>query len=168
MSLKTLSLSFFIINLIQQCLSISFYIKRDTCFNKNYEINETLTLSYLVSGEDEKSVKVVLKDPELIEIYSNNNEEDGSFTHHIPSSGVYRVCFYPTSSAENSITFSFLGSFESGNLVNVAKGEEISDMQKDVLSIVGIFQQIEINMKYVIERQSSHFESKNFLSLSSY
>lgn len=165
MSVKSISLMIFLLNLIQQSLNMSFYIKSDTCFNKNFEINETLTFSYLVSGEDEKSVKVVLKDPENIEIYSISNEEDGSYTHHIPASGVYRACFYPNSSSENSITFSFLGSFESGNLVNVAKGEEISDMQKDVLSIVGIFQQIEINMKYVIERQSSHFESKSNLNI---
>lgn len=163
MSVKSISLMIFLLNLIQQILNMSFYIKRDTCFNKNYEINETLTFSYLISGEDEKSVKVVLKDPENIEIYSTSNEEDGSYTHHIPASGVYRACFYPNSSSENSVTFSFLGSFESGNLVNVAKGEEITEMQKDVLSIVGIFQQIEINMKYVIERQSSHFESKSNL-----
>ena len=145
--------------------SISFTITndKDVCFNKTFDSNEALNLSYLVSGDDETSITVTLEDPHGVAIFTKSRSEDSEFKHTVTLSGTYKLCFNSNSSSYNNIAFEWHGDLESGHIFKIAKGEELSEMKKDIISIAAIFQTIENNIKYLIERQTSHTESKIFI-----
>lgn len=150
-----------LISIFNQITNISIYMEgdRDFCFYKYFENENSLNLSYLISGEDQTNTRVSIVDPNNEEIYSNTKEE-GTFNHKTTQVGDYRLCFFPDTRADNSVSFEFAGESDLAHLFKVAKGEEITDMKKDILSVQAVFEQIEMNIKYIIERQKAHTESK--------
>ena len=149
--------------------SLSFYNDGtyDKCFFKNFAQDEELDFSYMITGEVDNNFKVVILNPKSNEIYSSVGENEGDFKRKINTTGEYQLCFFPNEKGENSITFDFIGEHDSGHLIKVAKGQELNDMQKDIISINNVFEEIKSNINYIVERQTVHSESKySFVFLS--
>ena len=142
--------------------SLSFYNDGtyDKCFMKNFADEEDLDFSFMISGEVDNNYKVLILDPSSNEVYSSIAENEGDFKKKITHGGEYQLCFFPNEKGENSITFDFVGEHDSGHLIKVAKGQELTDMQKDILSISHVFEEIKTNINYIVERQTVHSESK--------
>jgi len=159
MAIKAILLLSFIASLVE---SISVYSdgKKTKCFEKYFSKYENITMSYIVSGEKERNFKVNIINPNNNNIYESNYREAGKFFNECEDSGLYKLCFIPELTYDTSISFDFHGSYEKGHIINAAKGEALTDMQKDILSIQGLFEQIENNVKYLTERYSSHGEGK--------
>ncbi len=134
---------------------------KDICFRKYFDSEDEMNFSYVVSGEDELSIDAVIKDSSGNVIYSKVQSDHDTDKRKIPN-GEYELCFKPVSRANNDISFNWYGLAERGHMFSIAKGEELSQMQTDVLSLRGLFEQIEINTKYIIDRQQKHAESKAF------
>ena len=151
-----------ILSIIVNISTISLYhnTKITKCFEKNFSKYENITLSYVISGEKERNYHVFLKNPSGDIIYDVNKREQGRYTKESNETGIYYACFEPFEVAENSISFEYHGTLEKGHLINIAKGESLDQMQKDVISIQSLFEQIEINIKYLTERYESHSNSK--------
>lgn len=142
---------------------ISFYHNsvKTQCFDKYFYKGENITMTYIVSGENESNYRVYVKDKSTeTDIYIQDSTSSGSFDYVIENEGKYELCFKPKVAIENSISFEFHSQDEAGHLIKIAKGENLSLMQKDILSIQSMFEQIEINIKYLTERYSKHSESK--------
>ncbi len=152
-----------LLSVIVNISTISLYHNNKSikCFEKNFSKYENITLSYVISGENERNYHVFLKNPSGENIYDVNKREQGKFTKESNESGTYHACFEPFEIAENSVSFEFHGTMEKGHLISIAKGESLDQMQKDVISIQSLFEQIEINIKYLTERYESHSNSKS-------
>jgi hypothetical protein len=148
--------------------SLSFYNDGtyDKCFYKTFADEEDLDFSYMISGEVDNNFKVVILDPSSNELYSSIAENEGDFKKKIVNAGEYQLCFFPNEKGENSITFDFVGEHDSGHLIKVAKGQELNDMQKDIVSISTVFEEIKANINYIVERQTVHSESKFYFFIS--
>ncbi len=132
---------------------------KDICFKKYFDTEDEMNFSYIVSGEDELSIDVIIKDSSGNIIYSKVQRDHDTDKRKIQN-GDYELCFKPISRSSNDISFNWYGLSERGHMFNIAKGEELNQMQTDVLSLRGLFEQIEINTKYIIDRQQKHAESK--------
>lgn len=156
-----LALVFMTATLVQS-ISVRSEGDKDICFRKYFENEDEMNFSFIISGEDELSFDIIIRDNSTNILYSKIQSDNDSFKRKLTESGEYELCFKPTSRADNDISFNWFGLNEKGHLFNIAKGEELSLMQTDVLSLRGLFEQIEINIKYIIERQQKHSESKYY------
>lgn len=153
--------TFMTISLINS-ISVMSQGDKDICFRKYFDSEDDMNFSYIVSGEDELSIDAIIKDSSGNIIYSKVQSDHDTDKRRI-TSGEYELCFKPVSRADNDISFNWYGQAERGHMFSIAKGEELSQMQTDVLSLRGLFEQIEINTKYIIDRQQKHSESKLIL-----
>lgn len=142
--------------------SISFYHSDtdDRCFKKSFMKGENMTMYYAISGEYENNYKVYIKKKDGIPVFEENGRVDGEYTQIIEDADDYVLCFHPKKKVENSVTFDFHGSEEGGHLIKIAKGDNLNQMQKDIVSISSMFEQIEMNIKFLTERYTKHSESK--------
>lgn len=149
----------FLLNCYQ---SINFYSegKQDYCFTKMFDQEDGISMSYYISGEDEHSFKVELKNVNNENLYSVSGESEGYYKNKVLLTGEHELCFYPLRRSENTISFDFNGDSEGGNMLNIANGEEITQLRNSIFSILSTFEMIENNTKYIIERQTTHSESK--------
>lgn len=142
--------------------SISFHSgQTERCFSKELYVEDELHLSFSISGQNQDSIWVSLQDPSKRDLRSWEGDQDGKFNTTLKETGQYTVCFKPKSTIQSQISFDFYGKLDSGHIIHVAKGETLSDMQRDILSLQTMLEEMEINTKYIIERQQSHSDSKN-------
>ena len=160
LSLLTLIIS------LSKTYSISFYHSSDNiqCFYKNFIKGENITMTYMISGENQNTFIVSLKDRVGNKDIFNDIENSSGYINTITENeGEYELCFKPKKVSESSISFEFHSDEEAGHLIKIAKGENLSLMQKDIFSIQSMFEQIEINIKYLTERYSNHSDSKIYI-----
>lgn len=151
------------------------------CVNKDIDENDTLRYQYSVSGDSttESSVNVTImkriigknttkdKDKNSNIIYNNGlnegvyKKEDSGSVQILNKSSI-TICFkskYP----EAIVSFEFYSNKESGHYLNVAQNEVFDDMFKNVTLIGLMYEEIENNLKFFIERREIHSNSKIIL-----
>lgn len=159
------------------------------CVNKDILENDTLRYQYSVSGDSitESSVHVTImkrilgkkankeskenknknnkEDHNSNTIYNNiigdnNYKKEDSGTFDIINNSSITICFkskYP----EVIVSFEFYSNNESGHYLNIAQNEVFDDMYKNVTLIGLMYEEIENNLKFFIERREIHSNSKN-------
>lgn len=161
---KSLFVVFSCVMIINFCTvnSMSFYMdgENDVCFFKFFDEGEKLEASFAISGDDENNTQVTVLDPSSAKLQTIEGEDSGEFKITVKHAGEHQLCFFPNRPAENSVAFEFVSERDGGHIVKVAQGTELTEMQTDILSISGVFEQIETNVKYIIERQTKHSECK--------
>lgn len=129
--------------------------KPQYCFHKNIDAGDTLYLSYVISGENEEKVNCAITHNGNV-FYHQENSEGADFKQEIRSSGIYTLCFHPTNDGSYYISFEFFTNFEKGHTLDMAKDENLHEMKKDVSDISLMFEQIEKNVKFVMDRRKKH------------
>ena len=100
-------LTILLINQLSVVTNISFIMvgDEDKCFNKEFDDNERIKFSFLISGEDELNTRVVILDPASKEIHGFSAKEEGTWYWMTTEAGNYQFCFFPDSRAYNTISF---------------------------------------------------------------
>jgi hypothetical protein len=143
---------------------ISLSKDKEFCVYKDIYSEDSLWFSYEVSGieESEEGVSCKILDHKGNIYYSNEKKESpGTFLSKdkveskTQGATEFKVCFLTTKSYAN-LSFEIYSQSESGHLVDLLKGGKIDDVHKNVTTISSLFQEIETNMKFVLERKDVH------------
>lgn len=127
------------------------------CLSKHIEKRDTLRLSYQLSDED-SSIKVTIKGLRDEIIYSSEKSKD-IFEKYSEKTLTYTLCFELLSGSNSIISFDFSSYDEKQyQLVN---DEDIDVMYKNITTISHLFNEIEDNLKYDIEKRDSHYKTSN-------
>jgi hypothetical protein len=130
---------------------------RKRCFSKYVSIHNTLHLSFIVTGdEDTQKTSVYLYDSDNIIVFQKVNSEDGEFDYEPKKDGNYKLCIHPGHEKPHFISFEFYAKFEAGHILNLAKDENIHDMKRDVSEIAILFEEIEENVRFIMDRRNKH------------
>ena len=147
--------------------SISLSSKKEYCIYKDFKLNDSIKLTYIVSGENELNVVSKVVGPSNT-IYDNSQSNSGDFFHDVITEGTYKLCFI-SSSPNNNISFEFSSKDEGGYVVNLAKEGLIllilgvfSGMNKNITDISLLFEQIEDQLKHLQTRKLAHNNSNLF------
>lgn len=145
---------------LSQTNSLSFYHNQGKkCFEKYLSKDENVTISYAISGQFEGNYEVTFG------LSSNENQEmemlfDGKEIGKkemvAEQSNFYLLCFNAKTNNYNTVTFEFVGKYDSGHTLRYGIGEVLNEMQKGVLNIQNMFEKIERNVKFLTERYGSH------------
>ena len=117
-------LSFFLLSIIKG-ISIQLGTAKERCFFKEYEDHDEITVSYVISGENQENIVVYVYDPAEVMIFNDRGKDEGQFNRTITNSGTYKLCFSVTEPGDQFINFNIHGKFESGHLISVAKDGNI-------------------------------------------
>jgi len=131
--------------------------KEKYCYSKQIDKSDTINLSYIISGENEEKVNAVLSYDDHI-IYHHENSVEGEFKGEAEHTGFYQLCFLPLNSNNYYISFEFFTNFEKGHTLNMAKDENFHDMKKEVGNIALMFEEMEKNIKFIMDRRNKHTE----------
>jgi hypothetical protein len=134
--------------------------KRDLyCFTKFVEEGDILNLSYVVTGdENSEKVNAFIKDDDEITIYNTIQESDGNYSATIKKAGKHKVCFSSLERKEYYISFEFFTNNEKGHTLDLAKDSNLHDLKKDTAEIALMFEQIEKNTRFIMDRRNKHTE----------
>lgn len=156
-------LSILLLTILSQSNSLSFYHNEGKkCFEKYLSKDENITISYAISGQFESNYEVTFG------LSSNENQENqememlfdgkeiGKKEMVAEQSNFYSLCFKAKTNNYNTVTFEFVGKYDSGHTLRYGIGEVLNEMQKGVLNIQNFFEKIERNVKFLTERYGSH------------
>jgi hypothetical protein len=131
--------------------------KRSTyCFHKEFHSGDSMHVSYVVSGENEEKVSAILMDPNGAKLFEKHESDGADNKYEIQQSGNYKLCFYPQGTASYYISFEFFSVFEKGHTLDMAKDSNIGAMKKDVNDITLMFEEMEKNIKFIMDRRNKH------------
>jgi hypothetical protein len=136
------------------------------CFYKNVDQSDKIHLSFVVSGDNEEKVNVVLVDDHDNILHQAHGADHGDFKGEAKSSGVHKLCFLPMNSNNYYISFEFFSEFEKGHTLNMAKDENLHDMKKDMGDITLMFEEMETNVKFIMDRRNKHTQIVSEISSS--
>ena len=92
--------------------SLSFTLKginNNRCYKLNADINDTISLAYMISGLNEFSVLVTINNHNMQNLYSNYYKtREGNFIYKVIERGLYSLCFQSFDKSFKSISFEFL------------------------------------------------------------
>ena len=161
----TLFKLFLIVFKIQSSISLKTTVEKgkDFCINKQLDKGDALTGSFLISGNKQASIYVALKGPDSKVYYENKQEKyylsNGEFlidTQVNAITGIYVLCFTTIYNTGTVVSFEFLTRKESGHLISLAKDDAIDDIYNKVKDVSYLFEVIEKNIKFFIERKETH------------
>ncbi len=130
--------------------------KESYCFYKHVDQEDELHVSYIISGENEEKVNAVLFDPNQQALFQTHDSESHEYKEKVKETGEYRLCFIPQAPNSYYISFEFFSLFEKGHTLDMAKDENIHDMKKDVADITLMFEEMEKNIKFIMDRRNKH------------
>jgi hypothetical protein len=127
------------------------------CLSKFVNTYNTLHLSFIVTGDEAtQKTSVYLYDPDQNIVFKKENEEEGEFDYQPTKDGDHKLCIHPAHDKPHFISFEFYSKFEAGHILNLAKDENIHDMKKDVSEIALMFEEIEENVRFIMDRRNKH------------
>lgn len=92
------------------------------CSTKQIENEDTIKLSYLITGDsDDEKVDVYLYDSDNNILFQKVGESGGEFHHKITKAGTYKLCFNVPKPGENYISFEYFTEYEKGHTLDMAK-----------------------------------------------
>ncbi len=116
----------------------------------------------MISGQEEDKTHTRIKGPHSTDYYDNKIIESQSFKSSeeikikIEFSGVYSLCFISKSNSDIVTSFEYFTANESGHLINIAKNGVFEEIYKNVTTVSYLFEEIERNLKYYVERKETH------------
>lgn len=148
---------FIILFLIPLSSSLMLILDSQFCLSKYIEKRDTLRLSYQLSNED-SSIKTTIKGHRDEIVYTSEKPKD-IYEKYSEKSLTYTLCFELTSGSSSIISFDFSSFNEKQyQLVN---DEDIDIVYKNITTISHLFNEIEDNLKFDIEKRDSHYKTSN-------
>ena len=95
-----------------QSIVIQLGKKAEVCYKKYPSFNESIKAAFVVTGEDEHTIRVSLRDGNGIELKEIKNENQGEIVYVNESSGSVLLCFEQTANVKSYIDFVFHASNE--------------------------------------------------------
>lgn len=127
------------------------------CFYKNVDQGDTVHLSYIISGENEEKVNAILIDENQNRIlYEQHNSDSGDFKQTNFNGGKVKLCFLPLNANNYYISFEFFTLLEKGHTLDMAKDQNLHEMKKDVTDITLMFEEMEKNIRFIMDRRNKH------------
>ena len=78
------------------------------CLNQRVDQNSEVSVSYVISGENEQNVITNIMDPRGVVVFTNPPlSREGKYESRSPTFGMYRLCFQSKDHASKSISFEF-------------------------------------------------------------
>ena len=152
--MKFLFIALFLIPLSSSLMLI---LDSQFCLSKYIEKRDTLRLSYQLSNED-SSIKTTIKGHRDEIVYTSEKPKD-IYEKYSEKSLTYTLCFELTSGSSSIISFDFSSFNEKQyQLVN---DEDIDIVYKNITTISHLFNEIEDNLKFDIEKRDSHYKTSN-------
>ena len=130
--------------------------KQSYCFYKRVDSSDELHASFVVSGENEEKVNAILYKPNGGVLFESHNSDGHDQKFQIEEVGDYKFCFFPHGTNSYYISFEFFTLYEKGHTLNLAKDENIHDMKKDVTQMSLMFEEMEKNIKFIMDRRNKH------------
>lgn len=152
--MKFLFIALFLIPLSSSLMLI---LDSQFCLSKYIEKRDTLRLSYQLSNED-SSIKTTIKGHRDEIVYTSEKGND-VYEKYSEKSLTYTLCFELTSGSSSIISFDF-SSF-SEKQYQLVNDEDIDIVYKNITTISHLFNEIEDNLKFDIEKRDSHYKSSN-------
>ena len=148
---------FIVLFLIPLSSSLMLILDSQFCLSKYIEKRDTLRLSYQLSNED-SSIKTTIKGHRDEILYTSEKPKD-IYEKYSEKSLTYTLCFELTSGSSSIISFDFSSFNEKQyQLVN---DEDIDIVYKNITTISHLFNEIEDNLKFDIEKRDSHYKTSN-------
>ena len=148
---------FIVLFLIPPSSSLMLILDSQFCLSKYIEKRDTLRLSYQLSNED-SSIKTTIKGHRDEIVYTSEKPKD-IYEKYSEKSLTYTLCFELTSGSSSIISFDFSSFNEKQyQLVN---DEDIDIVYKNITTISHLFNEIEDNLKFDIEKRDSHYKTSN-------
>ena len=148
---------FIVLFLILLSSSLMLILDSQFCLSKYIEKRDTLRLSYQLSNED-SSIKTTIKGHRDEIVYTSEKPKD-IYEKYSEKSLTYTLCFELTSGSSSIISFDFSSFNEKQyQLVN---DEDIDIVYKNITTISHLFNEIEDNLKFDIEKRDSHYKTSN-------
>ena len=148
---------FIVLFLIPFSSSLMLILDSQFCLSKYIEKRDTLRLSYQLSNED-SSIKTTIKGHRDEIVYTSEKPKD-IYEKYSEKSLTYTLCFELTSGSSSIISFDFSSFNEKQyQLVN---DEDIDIVYKNITTISHLFNEIEDNLKFDIEKRDSHYKTSN-------
>ena len=148
---------FIVLFLIPLSSSLMLILDSQFCLSKYIEKRDTLRLSYQLSNED-SSIKTTIKGHRDEIVYTSEKPKD-IYEKYSEKSLTYTLCFELTSGSSSIISFDFSSFNEKQyQLVN---DEDIDIVYKNITTISHLFNEIEDNIKFDIEKRDSHYKTSN-------
>ena len=164
---------------INEQLLIILEQNKEFCINKQIEKDDVVKASYVISGDEstEHSVSINI-DQKIIDpnskfngkkttLYTNSvndeilkNQDDVQFI--VENQSLIYYCFI-SDKKDAIVSFEIYTEKENGHILNLAKDGVFDEMYKNVTVIAYMFEEIEKNLKYFVERRDTHTKSKNFI-----
>jgi hypothetical protein len=130
--------------------------KSQYCFYKVVNPGDSLHLSFVITGENEEKVNAVLVDSTNRVVYETHNSDSGDFKIDVNEPNDYKLCFIPLMTNLYYISFEFFSNFEKGHTLDMAKDENFHEMKKDVADISLMFEEMEKNIRFIMDRRNRH------------
>lgn len=130
--------------------------KQSYCFYKIVDSSDELHTSFVVSGENEEKVNAVLYNPSGGILFESHNSDGHDQRFTLKESGEYKLCFFPQSTNSYYISFEFFSILEKGHTLDLAQDNNIHEMKKDVTQISLMFEEMEKNIKFIMDRRNKH------------
>ena len=151
---------FFFLSLLLISPSLNLMVILDSvpfCITKFIPRTDTLKLSFQLSSEDSE-METIMKGFNNETIYSSQLQKD-SFEFFTIRDFTYELCFYLRTGGQSIVSFDFTSYKE--QQYNLVKEEELDLMYRNITTISVLFEEIEQNLKYDIEKRDSHYKNTN-------
>ena len=151
---------FFFLSLLLISPSLNLMVILDSvpfCITKFIPRTDTLKLSFQFSSEDSE-METIMKGFNNETIYSSQLPKD-SFEFFTIRDFTYELCFYLRTGGQSIVSFDFTSYKE--QQYNLVKEEELDLMYRNITTISVLFDEIEQNLKYDIEKRDTHYKNTN-------
>lgn len=133
--------------------------KKEICLNKDLNKDDHIKIFYSVTGDDEHGVSSRLVGPYSTNLFQQTSVSFYEFKHQTQHQGTYTLCFQQNE-GKSYISFEFSSQEEGGHVVTIAKEATFTGMNKNLVEVSTIFEEIENNVKDYEVRKSFHNKGK--------
>ncbi len=151
---------FLILPYLSLQLMIVLHKNNQLCIDKEIDSDDTIKISFMFSGDKQDVNEAILKGPHSLVHYSNKLDNkfkpNDEFSLKVENPGTYYLCFTSKYDSTSIVSFEFLTLKESGHLLEIAKGDVFDDIYKNITQVSYLFEEIEKNLNFYIERKETH------------
>lgn len=142
---------------------------KEFCITKEILQGDDIKASFMFSGKHQSDFYTVLKNPHSKILYENKvntgsivkYKDNDEIRVSVTYSGEHALCFTAFKDSNAVVSFEFYTLNESGHIISVAKDDALTDMNKNVTVISYLFEEIEKNLKFYVERRDIHSKFTN-------
>ena len=137
------------------------------CVYRDLKATEQYTGTYVISGYDEKSVTVTIRQNDKKEfLFQNDKLKEGTWDFSAPEDGEYRTCFKNHAKKENLVSFDLSGSEETNTTSTestAVTAENIAEMVKSLKTAVARVKKVRTNLGFQKTRSNMHHKNMKML-----